>query len=176
MSSAGSQERGDRGRWNYPSQATAAFEMVLLPGQGEQVPPGQATPPLQKFFLPPPIFIFCSPIYGILKQEKSEGYESCMKLLSRAYIAVADWNWRRKLHKTFRKMKSVGRNVHIRPGYMIFPPENVTIGDNVRIGDDFYARAEGGLTIGSGTVIARCTEIRTSGHNYNSSDLQKPAV
>ena len=24
-------ERGDRGRWNYPSQATAAFEMVLSP-------------------------------------------------------------------------------------------------------------------------------------------------
>ena len=27
-------ERGDRGRWNYPSQATAAFEMVLSPGVG----------------------------------------------------------------------------------------------------------------------------------------------
>ena len=27
-------ERGDRGRWNYPSQATAAFEMVLSPGAG----------------------------------------------------------------------------------------------------------------------------------------------
>ena len=25
---------GDRGRWNYPSQATAAFEMVLSPGAG----------------------------------------------------------------------------------------------------------------------------------------------
>ncbi len=31
---------GDRGRWNYPSQATAAFEMVLSPRLGEQVPPG----------------------------------------------------------------------------------------------------------------------------------------
>ena len=27
-------ERGDRGGWNYPSQATAAFEMVLSPGAG----------------------------------------------------------------------------------------------------------------------------------------------
>ena len=102
-------ERGDRGRWNYPSQATAAFEMVLSPGQGEQVPPGarrpsghhsgrdsqcrrgqaappgttaagrtsaaggKLPPPPSKIFLPPPIFIFCSPIYGILKQEKPEG-------------------------------------------------------------------------------------------------------
>ena len=31
-------ERGDRGRWNYPSQATAAFEMVSPPGQGEPMP------------------------------------------------------------------------------------------------------------------------------------------
>ena len=34
LSSAGSQGEGDRGRWNYPSQATAAFEMVLSPGAG----------------------------------------------------------------------------------------------------------------------------------------------
>jgi maltose O-acetyltransferase len=95
-----------------------------------------------------------------------------MKLLSRAYIALIDRLWRRKLRKAFRRMRSVGRNVHIRPNYMIFPPEKVTIGDNVWIGENFYARAEGGLTIGSGTVIARCTEIRTSGHNYNSPDLR----
>ena len=34
MSSAGSQGKGGRGRWNYPSHATAAFEMVLSPGAG----------------------------------------------------------------------------------------------------------------------------------------------
>ena len=95
-----------------------------------------------------------------------------MNILSRAYIALVDWRWRRKLHKTFRRMKSVGRNVYIREDYSIFPPENVSIGDNVHIGEHFLARAEGGLTIGSGTLIGRYTEIRTSGHNYNSPDLQ----
>ena len=34
LDSAGSQGEGDRGRWNYPSHATAAFEMVLSPGAG----------------------------------------------------------------------------------------------------------------------------------------------
>ena len=38
-------ERGDRGRWNYPSQATAAFEMVLSPGAGiASAARGQAPP------------------------------------------------------------------------------------------------------------------------------------
>ena len=37
-----------------------------------------------------------------------------MNILSRAYIALVDWRWRRKLHKTFRRMKSVGRNVYLR--------------------------------------------------------------
>ncbi len=95
-----------------------------------------------------------------------------MNIPSRAYIAFTDWRWRRKLHRTFRQMKSVGRNVYIREDYSIFPPENVSIGDNVYIGEHFLARAEGGLTIGSGTLIGRYTEIRTSGHNYNSPDLR----
>ena len=38
-------ERGDRGRWNYPSQATAAFEMVLSPGAGIASAAWGASPP-----------------------------------------------------------------------------------------------------------------------------------
>ena len=38
-------ERGDRGRWNYPSQATAAFEMVLSPGAGRTSAAGVQPPP-----------------------------------------------------------------------------------------------------------------------------------
>ena len=35
---------GDRGRWNYPSQATAAFEMVLSPGAGRTSAAGVQPP------------------------------------------------------------------------------------------------------------------------------------
>ena len=38
-------ERGDRGRWNYPSQATAAFEMALSPGAGRTSAAGVQPPP-----------------------------------------------------------------------------------------------------------------------------------
>ena len=37
-------ERGDRGRWNYPSQATAAFETVLSPGAGRTSAAGVQPP------------------------------------------------------------------------------------------------------------------------------------
>ena len=37
-------ERGDRGRWNHPSHATAAFEMVLSPGAGRASAAGVQPP------------------------------------------------------------------------------------------------------------------------------------
>ena len=53
-------ERGDRGRWNYPSQATAAFEMVLSPGAGRTSAAGglpflsPANPDFSLLFCPHP--------------------------------------------------------------------------------------------------------------------------
>ena len=53
-------ERGDRGRWNYPSQATAAFEMVLSPGADRASAAGACLlcrlptyPAFSLFFCPP---------------------------------------------------------------------------------------------------------------------------
>ena len=52
-------ERGDRGRWNYPSHATAAFEMVLSPGAGRASAAGACLlcrlPTLLQFIFLPPI-------------------------------------------------------------------------------------------------------------------------
>lgn len=68
-------------------------------------------------------------------------------------------------------MKSVGRNVHICPGYTVTSPQNVEIGSNVWIGKNLYAAGEGGISIGSGCILSRNIEILTSNHNYNSDDL-----
>ena len=38
-------------------------------------------------------------------------------------------------------------------------------------GENFFAKCEGGLSIGSGVIISRGVEIWTSNHNYNSDDL-----
>lgn len=95
-----------------------------------------------------------------------------MTILSRLHIAYADWRSRRKNRELYRKMKRVGRNVHICPGRYFSSLNKVEIGDHVWIGENFYARAEGGLSVGSGTIISRNVEVWISNHNYQSDDLQ----
>ena len=94
-----------------------------------------------------------------------------MNWISKLHIAYADKKYRHKLRRLFSTMKCVGRNVHIRPNYQFSSPKKVEIGDHVWIGEQFYAKAEGGLEIGSGTIISRNVEVWTSNHNYDSDDL-----
>lgn len=94
-----------------------------------------------------------------------------MKKITKLHIAFADAKKRKQLHKLYIKLKSFGKNVYICPGYQISSPENVEIGSHVWIGEHFYAKDEGGITIGSGTIISRNVEIWTSNHNYDSDDL-----
>lgn len=87
-------------------------------------------------------------------------------------ISFADYLERKKLYKIYKSMHSVGRNVHICKNFSISAPHNMTIGDNVWIGNNFYAKAEGKIIIKSGCIISRYCEIWTSNHNYDSNDLQ----
>lgn len=95
-----------------------------------------------------------------------------MNYLTKLHIKIADYKERKKLHSLYSTMNKVGRNVHICPNYSISSPKGMSIGDNVWIGELFYAKAEGGIAIGSGTIISRNVEIWTSNHNYDSDDLQ----
>lgn len=95
-----------------------------------------------------------------------------MNFLTRLHIAYADARERKTLYRLYAQMRQVGRNVHIRPGYEITGKKNVTIGNHVWIGPHFLAKAEGGLTIGSGTIISQNCEIWTSNHNYDADDLE----
>lgn len=94
-----------------------------------------------------------------------------MNCLRRLRIAYADARYRKKLYRLYRAMKKVGRNVYICPAYDISALKNVEIGDHVWIGKHFFAKAEGGLKIGSGTIISQNCEIWTTNHNYDSEDL-----
>lgn len=95
-----------------------------------------------------------------------------MNFLTKLHIAIADRKARKKLYNLYATMGSVGRNVHICDYYSISGQKNLSIGNHVWIGDHFYARAEGGLTIGSGTILSRYVEIWTTNHCYDAEDLQ----
>lgn len=94
-----------------------------------------------------------------------------MNILTRIHIAIADRRERRQLSKLYAQMESVGKNVHICKNHTISSLSNVKIGDHVWIGENFYAKAEGGIIIESGTIISRNVEIWTSNHCYNAEDL-----
>lgn len=95
-----------------------------------------------------------------------------MRLITRLHIAFADYMERRCLKKLYVQMRSVGKNVHLCKNHSISCLRNLEIGDHVWIGEGFYAKAEGGIRIGSGTIISRNVEIWTSNHYYDADDLQ----
>ncbi len=94
-----------------------------------------------------------------------------MNVVTKMHIAWADTKRRKKLYKLYGTMKKVGRNIQICGNYSISAPQNITIGNHVWIGENFYAKGEGEISIGSGTIISRNVEIWTSNHNYDSEDL-----
>lgn len=94
-----------------------------------------------------------------------------LKLITKWHIRFADKKERKNLYKLYSKMKKVGKNIHICKDYSISALNNIEIGSHVWIGEKFYAKGEGGIKIGSGTIISRNVEIWTSNHNYDSLDL-----
>ena len=94
-----------------------------------------------------------------------------MTLRNRFNIWLTGFIERRRQKKLFARMASVGRNVFFSGSRSISSPHMLRIGDNTWFGENFFARCEGGLSIGSGVIISRGVEIWTSNHNYNSDDL-----
>lgn len=94
-----------------------------------------------------------------------------MKKITHINIAVADYIKRRWQRKITSRFKFCGRNVDIKKDIKVSSMNNFSLGNHCWIGEGFYAKAEGGITIGSGTIISRNCEIWTSNHNYDSEDL-----
>lgn len=67
------------------------------------------------------------------------------------------------------RFKFCGENVIFKAGGTIYHPENISIGNHVRVGDNCFIMAIGGVQIGDGTVISRNVCIHSGNHNYKSS-------
>lgn len=95
-----------------------------------------------------------------------------MNKLTKLHIQIHDYFERKRLYKLYSEFGSVGRNVHMHKKCTVSGRKQLIIGDNVWTGENFFVKDEGGVKIGSGTIISRNCEIWTSNHNYNSDDLQ----
>ena len=79
---------------------------------------------------------------------------------------------RKQPKQLFSQMASVGKNVYLAKNHTISTPGKLHLGSHTWIGENFFAKCEGGLYIGSGVIISRGAEIWTANHNYDSPDLQ----
>ena len=87
-------------------------------------------------------------------------------------IAIADFFRRRNQKKLYSKMKCVGKNVYICPGYKLSSMKNIEIGNNVWIGRNCFISGEGNVKIDSGTIISHNVEIWTQNHRYEATNLE----
>lgn len=87
-------------------------------------------------------------------------------------IAIADYFRIKKQQNLYKHMKSVGKNVYICEGHEISAHDKLEIGDHVWIGRNCMIAAQGGVSIGRGTIISHNVEIWSQNHKYKGNDLQ----
>ena len=69
------------------------------------------------------------------------------------------------------KFKKVGTGVDVQKNCCIFHPENIEIGNNVRIATGALIEAMGKLIIGNNVIFGPDVTIWTANHNYDTPDL-----
>lgn len=83
------------------------------------------------------------------------------------YALMARWE---KYRLSKLKFKHLGNNVRILRGFRLGHTYNLTINDNVIIGENAFINARGGVIIGSGTITGPDIMIFAENHIYNSSE------
>ncbi len=63
--------------------------------------------------------------------------------------------------------KNSGENVVVMKHHRIYFSENISLGNNVRIGTRVFINAQGGLDIGNNVIFGPDVTILTSNHNYD---------
>ena len=64
------------------------------------------------------------------------------------------------------KFKYFGKEVLLKGGGAIYHPENISIGDYVHIGDNYFMMGIGGIDIGMGTIISRNSCLHSGNHDF----------
>ena len=96
-----------------------------------------------------------------------------IEFIRKKYIAVRYRIWRHKYIRRYSQLKQLGVNTYICDGVKMSSMEKISIGSHVWIGHRCNLDGSGGLTIGSGTIIARDAEILTRNHYFQGADLRE---
>lgn len=96
-------------------------------------------------------------------------------LIGRTYSRVAKRLQRSaeraEAKRLVRQMKSCGRDFRLNGRATITGLNQLSVGNNVHIGDNAYIRAEGGLAIGDNTHISRNLLLYTVNHRFRDAEL-----
>lgn len=69
------------------------------------------------------------------------------------------------------KFEYFGKEVLFKGGGTIYHPENISIGDFVHIGENYFLMGIGGIEIGTGTIISRNICLHSGNHDFKTSDF-----
>ena len=73
---------------------------------------------------------------------------------------------------TIHKLNKRGKNVTICKSVRLESQENISLGENIFIGENTRIIGHGGVTIMNGSILAHNVEIMTRNHNYDSRNLE----
>jgi acetyltransferase-like isoleucine patch superfamily enzyme len=98
----------------------------------------------------------------ILKKVKDSGQVSIYVL----GIKLISYKKKNKMDYLYNSLKMIGVDSEIQPRCRIHHPENISIGDNVRIGEGALIEGMGGLVIENNVIFGPDVTIWTANHNY----------
>ncbi len=96
-----------------------------------------------------------------------------IRFLKKIWYKYNYYKLRRVQIKKLKSLKSYGVNNYICQGVEFSTPRNIIFGDHVWIGHNVKIDGRGGVSIGSGCILARQTEIISSNHYFRGDDLME---
>lgn len=97
--------------------------------------------------------------------------KSISRFFAKYYIAYLQPAIDRYVLETQKpKFKNFGKEVVFKGGGTIFHPENISIGNYVHIGENYFLMGIGGIDIGEGTIISRNVVLHSGNHDFKSKD------
>jgi acetyltransferase-like isoleucine patch superfamily enzyme len=88
-------------------------------------------------------------------------------MISRLFDLMLEWRKRLHAHdarRLLQRCRAHGTSVRLRMPVTIYDPEQLTLGDRIDIGEYTHIRANGGVTIGNGVLIAASVVITSREH------------